>query len=214
MESMSPRAFALALLLALPPALAVDAGGPLDGPRPAAASVAITLSLEQLVTGSAMVVVATAAEQRSQWEDLGGARRIVTYTRLTIDRTVEGEPGKEIWVRTLGGAVGKIGQLVSGDARITIGSQALLFLARTRDGALKVTGMAQGHYPLVAEDPPAGGTPAARPKRLRLAASPDSGAILPRPGPAISAREVLVGATLDDAVEAIRRARRASSEMM
>jgi hypothetical protein len=162
---MSPRAFGLALLLALPPALALDAGAPLEGPRIAAASVSIAISLEQLVTGSAAVVVATAAEQRSQWEDLGGARRIVTYTHLTIDRTVAGEPGKEVWVRTLGGAVGKIGQLVPGGARIAIGSQALLFLAKARDGALEVTGMAQGHYPLVAGGaapgggPPGGGSP-------------------------------------------------------
>ncbi len=80
-------------------------------------------------------------EQRSQWEELGGARRIVTYTRLSIDRPVAGQPDGEIWVRTLGGAVGDIGQQVSGDAQLKIGApgdglrvQGGLGPGRVRDG--------------------------------------------------------------------------------
>jgi hypothetical protein len=201
---MVPRAFGLALLLSLPVALAVVPEDPLSGPRMAAASVSVAVSLEELVGGSTLVVVATAAERESRWEELGGAKRIVTYTRLTIDRAVVGEPGKEVWVRTLGGVVGNVGQHVAGDARIAIGSQSLLFLTRSGETHV-VSAMAQGHYPLVAEGDGSAGT-----KRLRLAGSPDVGGLLPRPGPAISAREVLVGATLDQGVSAILRARQAN----
>ncbi len=204
---MSPRALGLALLLALPAALVVDPGAPWPGPRPAAASVSISMSLEQLVAGSRTVVVGTAAERKSRWEELGGAKRIVTYTRIAVDTSVAGEPAKEVWVRTLGGVVDKVGQLVPGDARIAPGSRSLLFLAKADDGALVVTGMAQGHYPVVAEQAPPGAGVAA--PRLRLAASPDGGAIVPRPGPMISAREALVGAPLEDAVAMVRRARKA-----
>ncbi|WP_437594521.1 hypothetical protein [Sorangium sp. So ce1000] len=220
---MSPRAFGIALLVALPPALtltplptadsrapatAASPGALLSGPRAAQAALAIQLSLDELVAAASYVVVATAIEQRSQWEELGGARRIVTYTRLSIDRTVAGQPDGEVWIRTLGGVVGDVGQHVSGDAQLAIGAQAMLFVARA-GSALVVSGMAQGHYPVVDGEDAArvnGVTGARRIAVRRLSASPDSGTVLPRPGPAISAREQLVGATLDTAIDAVSRA--------
>ncbi|WP_437642090.1 hypothetical protein [Sorangium sp. So ce854] len=224
---MRPRAACIALLLALPPALTltptvgsvgsapaagVSAGALLGGPRAAQAAVAVQLSLEELVSRAAFVVVATATEQRSQWEELGGARRIVTYTRLSVDRPVAGQPDGEIWVRTLGGVVGDVGQQVSGDAQLRIGAQAMIFVSRTR-GALVVSGMAQGHYPVVdgGEPPRANGAAGARRVAVRrLTASPDTGTVLPRTGPAIAASEQLVGATLDAACELVSRAWKAS----
>jgi hypothetical protein len=227
---MSCRASVLALVLVLPPALTANLGHrgstasrgdspqaakgaiaslALTGPREAMAAVSIQLSLEELTTSTSYVVVATALEQRSQWEELGGSRRIVTYTRLSVERTVAGEPGRELWVRTLGGVVDKIGQQVSGDARLTPGSRSLLFLKKV-DTAVVVAGMAQGHYPVVEDEEPSVGAGARRALVRRLAPSPDAGALLPRRGPAISAREQLVGATLDDAVAAVTRAWRAT----
>ncbi|WP_438021255.1 hypothetical protein WMF18_20225 [Sorangium sp. So ce315] len=221
---MRPRAACIALLLALPPALTltptvgsapaagVSAGALLAGPRDAQAAVAVQLSLEELVSRAAFVVVATATEQRSQWEELGGTKRIVTYTRLSVDRPVAGQPDGEIWVRTLGGVVGDVGQQVSGDAQLRIGAQAMVFVSRAR-GALVVSGMAQGHYPVVdgGEPPRANGAAAARRVAVRrLTASPDTGTVLPRTGPAISASEQLVGATLDAACEIVSRAWKAS----
>jgi hypothetical protein len=187
------RVIALGLALALP----LVAAGSVDGPRPASASVAINVTLDELVIRSAFVVVATAAERHSAWENLAGGRRIVTYTKLKVDQSVVGEAGSEVWVRTLGGAVGKIGQHVSGEARITMGSKALFFLAKS-DGALVVTGLAQGHYPIVTEE-----------GRVKLASSPDTGKLLPAQGPSIPARDVLIGATLESALGAVQRARRA-----
>ncbi|WP_437496381.1 hypothetical protein [Sorangium sp. So ce1099] len=218
---MSPRASCIALLLALPPALTLTPGGGsapaagvspgalLSGPREAQAAVSVQLSLEELVSRAAYVVVATATEQRSQWEELGGARRIVTYTRLSVDRPVAGQPDGEIWVRTLGGVVGDIGQQVSGDAQLKIGGQAMVFLSRA-GSALVVAGMAQGHYPVVDGEEGRRVAGAPRVAVRRLAASPDGGTVLPRPGPAISAREQLVGATLDAAIDAVSRAWKAN----
>lgn len=187
------RAFALGLALALPP-LAI---GSLDGPPPASASVAINLTLDELVIRASYVVVATAAERHSTWENLAGGRRIVTYTRLKVDQPVVGEAGPEVWVRTLGGAVGKIGQHVSGEARFTTGEKALFFLSKV-EGAVVVTGLAQGHYPVVTKE----GT-------TKLASSPDTGKLLPAAGPSIPARDVLLGASLESALGMVQRARRA-----
>jgi hypothetical protein len=188
--------FASALAIAAPAAL-------VSPPVPEAhAAVSVLLSLNELVSASAHVVVATAGESRSVWEDLPGGRRIVTYTRFQVERSIGGaSPGEAVEVRTLGGVVGSIGQAVTGDAKIAKGERALLFLAslaKTEKGFV-VAGMAQGHFPLRAD---AKGT-------VRLAPSPNAGSLLPRPGPVISAREELVGADLEGAAQRIERARKA-----
>jgi len=185
--------------------LAIFAATSLVGPRPpwrgppdASAAVSIQLSVDELVRASKWVVVATAADRYSTWEELGGARRIVTYTRLVVDEPVVGQPGGEVWVRTLGGAVGKVGQQVSGEARIATGARALFFLSDA-DGTPFVTGQAQGHFPLLLPDH----------KIPTLSMSPDAGTLLPRRGPAISAHHVLVGTPLDRAIGIILKAQRA-----
>ena len=157
----------------------------------------VLLSLDELVATSKYVVVGTAMERYSVWEDLAGGRRIVTYTRMKVENAVVGAAGGEVMVRTLGGVVGRIGQQVSGEASISLGSTSMLFLADA-DGALVVSGMAQGHYPIVSDSK----------GPSRLASSPDAGALLPRRGPMISARERLLGTPLDSAVDAVKRTRR------
>jgi hypothetical protein len=175
------------------------AGPSLEGPREARASVSVRLSLEQLVSASRYVVVAVPEEHRSVWEDLAGGRRIVTYTKLRVERAVVGAPEQEVWVRTLGGVVDKIGQYVAGEAALRTGERSVLFLADV-PGALVVTGLGQGHYPLtLPKDGPV----------VRLRASAERPALVPRPGPTIGAAEVLVGASLDDAIAAIVRAKKA-----
>ena len=200
---MKYRALALAFLTAAPLAIGLSPTAPLEGPRSAEASVAVLISLEDLTAASTYVVVATAGERRSVWEETPSGKRIVTYTRVKVDRSVAGPAETELWVRTLGGEVDKIGQSVSGEAQIGAGSRSLLFLARV-DAGIVVVGMAQGHYPIIEGGvTPTAGAP-------RLAGSPDAGMLLPRRGPTISARERLVGLTLDDAVLAVQRARKAT----
>lgn len=194
---MNRRAFLLGSVLALPPVLSLSPRTPLHV-ADAQAAVSMLLSIEELVAASSHVVIATGADRYSQWEDLPSGRRIVTYTKLVVERTVVGSAEKEIWVRTLGGVVGKIGQSVAGEAQITTGARALFFLAPA-SGAVVVTGMAQGHYPIVTDDKGA----------ARLAPSPDPGMLVPRRGPAISAHERLVGGKLEDAVALVTRTRKA-----
>ncbi|MDI1482147.1 hypothetical protein [Polyangium sp. y55x31] len=198
---MRVRASLLALSLALPAALFVSPESPHTGPRDAAAAVSVVVSLDELVSSSSYVVVAKAAERQSMWEDSPSGRRIVTYTRLDVESSVVGEPGTQVWVRTLGGVVGDVGQWVSGEAVLKPGERSLLFLHKTPT-AVVVTAMAQGHYPVISTE---GGVP-------KLAPSPDAGTILPRTGPSIGARELLVGATLSHALVTIEEAKRAQRE--
>src|SRR4029077_363296 len=89
-------------------------------------------------------------EARSVWE--GG--RIYTYTRVRVERPVAGnlDGAGELWVRTMGGIVGNIGQRVEGEAVLVPGQTSLLFVhAGGLTSVAEVTGRGQGQFPLVAE---------------------------------------------------------------
>ena len=195
------RAFAITSLLLVPAITSLSPDAPYLGPPPAEASVSVLMSLDEMVAASTSVVVGTAAEKKSQWEELAGGKRIVTYTKIKIDRSLAGSAGSEVWVRTLGGAVDKIGQAVSGEAQIATGSKSVLFLMKRGDVTV-VTGMAQGHFPVVADDKGVS----------RLRSSPDAGTQVRTPGPTIAARDLLVGQTVDVAAAAISKARKAIDE--
>jgi hypothetical protein len=113
----------------------------------ARASVSIAVTWD----ASTSAAVVTAIESRSVWE--GG--RIYTYTHVRVDRTVAGNlpTGGDAWVRTMGGVVDRIGQLVEGEAVLVGGRPSLLFLHPGPIGALEVTARGQGQLAIVADDP-------------------------------------------------------------
>lgn len=198
LATMRVRASVLAAAFIVPTALVASPNVRSVGPRSAEAAISIVVSVSELVQTATHVVVAKAVEQRGMWEDTPTGRRIVTYTRMDVERSVVGDVGSSVWVRTLGGTVGSTGQWVSGEAAIAPNSRSLLFLHKSGT-AFAVAAMAQGHYPIVVTD---GAVP-------RLAGSPDTGTLLLRRGPTIAAREVLVGKTLDTALQVIAEAKRA-----
>jgi hypothetical protein len=181
----------------------------------AKASVSAEAIFEQLVAEASGAAVVTPIEQRTLWED----GRIATFTRVRIDRRVAGQlPGAgDAWVKTLGGAVGDIAQLVEGEATFGIGQPSLVFLGphldpatHAPDGPFVVIERAQGQFPIVVDK--AGHDPRAH---LRLAG--DLGAIVAPPPahwtqaskrlpPGRSARyvrDVLQGRAVDDAAREI-----------
>jgi hypothetical protein len=180
------RALGITFALAVLPALALAPDGT---PSRAEASVSIAASLDDLVARSTYVAVGTAVDRKSVWEEIGNSNRIVTYTRVDFDRTVFGKAPRSAWVRTLGGAIGKIGQSVSGEAQLAIGQRALLFLADV-NGVVVVVSRAQGHFVVNADQ--------------KLGPSPDVGGIVRPSGPVVGpAREVRVGGPLEDAIRTI-----------
>ena len=163
-------------------------------PGEARASVARALELPELVRQSERVVVATALQSESRWETVGRARRIVTYTRLRVDETIHGDASEtEIMVRTLGGKVGKVGQIVHGEALLLLHEPAVLFVGRAPDGIVGVAGMSQGHFPVRAD---ANGT-------SRLFPSPRSFELQGAKGSAV---ERLTNRTLPEARELVKKA--------
>ncbi len=111
------------------------------------ASVSFTVLLDALVSESSAAVLATPVTAQSVWED----GRIATYTKVHVDRTIAGTVKGDVWVRTLGGVVGVIGQQVEGEAVLIPGRQSLLFLT-SYSGNLVVTARGQGQF-VVAPNP-------------------------------------------------------------
>jgi hypothetical protein len=159
-------------------ALAVAPVAALLVPSDAQASVSIAVAFDALVKDADSVGVVTPVEAKSVWEE----GRIYTYTRVKVDQSVAGElgTGAEGWVRTMGGVVGKIGQLVDGEPVFTTGKPSLLFLRKFKQGGTwEVSARAQGQYPVIADE-----TTKAR-KVIRAASV---GVLFP-PKPALAATE-------------------------
>ena len=176
------------------------------------ASVSLAVLFDDLVAESATVDVVTPMEARSVWEN----GRIYTYTRLHVDSAIAGSAGvgSDVWVQTLGGEVGDVGQMVEGEANLAVGKQTLVFLRPASSGVFWVTARAQGQFPLRSE-----GVGAAA--QLHLLKNGAVGAILPPPphvvalaqkrAPAVAiattpALDALHERVLDDAAKEIRAA--------
>lgn len=118
--------------------------------RSAQATLVRGLTLQALVARSQQVIVLRPLESHSHYVTLGGRRSIVTDTRIRIEDVVAKQPPQadELLVRTLGGRVGRVGEIVHGQAELEAGGLSLAFLKQDADGAYWIMGMAQGHYPI------------------------------------------------------------------
>ena len=138
------RTFALGSLLVLGTA----AAGQVVAEHEARASISIAVLFDELVRDSSAAAVVTPYDQKAVWED----GRIITYTHVHADRTVAGTLESDPWIRTMGGTVGRVGQLVDGEPVLTVGRPGLLFLQgapQSGSGVYAVTARAQGQFPVV-----------------------------------------------------------------
>jgi hypothetical protein len=158
----------------------------------ARASVSIAVTWEGLLRESTAAVFVTPMESRSVWEN----GRIYTYTHVRIDRSAAGElgAGADPWVRTMGGIVGKIGQLVEGEAVLVPGQSSLVFLRTGPIGAFEVTARGQGQFP-VARDGPKSAARVVRSQGVGLLMQPR--VVPPAPPPQLAA-DLLHGRLVDD----------------
>ncbi len=114
-----------------------------------------------------------------------------------MDDAIHGDaPEKEILVRTLGGTLNDVGEIVHGEAELAINESCVVFLRTDSQGVELVTAMAQGHYPLTLDS---SGATRLRPSRNM----PD----LVRGSAAISAVQQLSGLGIADARALIRGVR-------
>lgn len=117
----------------------------------AMASSVMTLDLDGLSARAERVVVGHVEKMESHFL-VPGSQRIVTDVTLVVERAVIGDPAATRFVvRHLGGEVGKLGQLVSGEASYFVGERLVLFAAE-RQGSYFAVGMAQGVLPIHDDD--------------------------------------------------------------
>jgi hypothetical protein len=202
MRLLSWVAVAAALVALTPPATERSAEG----------SVSVAIPFDTLVRASSAVVVATAEEQRAVWEE----GRIFTYSRIHVETAIAGElhEDDEAWVKTMGGVVGKVGQIVDGEPVFTVGRPSLVFLhlkkndqtnsARTATastGLYLVTARAQGQFGLYTDEE----------NRVRVRRSSAVGALVQRspattgdPKTVVLASDAIHGRPLDEATASIR----------
>ncbi len=161
--------------------------------RESQASVSVAVVFDELVRQSNAIAAVTPVERQTKWED----GRIVTYTRVRVDSLVAGELPQDVWVRTLGGVVDTIGQIVDGEPSFVVGQQSLVFL-HGRVHGFEVTARAQGQFAIAGGE---GTAPHLVPARNVGAILPPSGAVAGR-----FARDVLAGRPLADAAREISAA--------
>ena len=122
--------------------------------RSASATLVRGMPLEELVGRSQHAVIGTPLDARCSYLVIGGRRMLVTETRVRVEGilALTAPSETELIVRTLGGRLDGVGELVHGQAELVVGKLCVGFLERTPEGACWVTGMAQGHYPLDKSD--------------------------------------------------------------
>lgn len=119
-------------------------------PRRAEATLVRGLTLRELLAASDRIAVVTPLHAESHWETIGGQRSIVTDTRVRVEESMRAATSAvEVIVRSLGGRVGDVGELVHGQPSLQLGQASVVFLKETARGLHWTAGMAQGHYPLL-----------------------------------------------------------------
>jgi hypothetical protein len=161
---------------------------------PARATLVRGLSLPVLVQRSERILVLEPLASACRYADIGGRRSIVTDTRVGVHESWTGASEGELVLRTLGGRLEGVGELVHGQPVLELGTRAVGFLKLGHDGReWWMTGMAQGHFPL---------TDASESSRLMASRGlPDIVNV------EMSAVQRLVGRRLDEARELVRRVR-------
>jgi hypothetical protein len=128
--------------------MALGLGLAMLAPSDVSASVSFAIGFDQLCKDADNVAIVTPGEATSVWED----GRIYTYTKIHVDQGVAGDlgAGADGFVRTMGGVVGNVGQMVDGEPVLSGGRPALLFLRKLAagGGAYEVSARAQGQYPI------------------------------------------------------------------
>lgn len=132
-------------------AVAIVAGGLGLVASPGSAMTYRPISDENLVAGSALIVV-------GQVERVASARlangRVVTQAEVRVDESLKGQvPGGRILVTEPGGQVGGVTVSIPGVPRFTTGERTLLFLRERADGTLGTTALSLAKYTIPADAP-------------------------------------------------------------
>jgi len=115
---------------------------------PATASTFVAMDTAELVAASESVIQGEVVEVYSFWNQGGTA--VMTEARVVVNEVVAGQAPAEVVVRTFGGRVGDYVLEAHGFPTFQEGQKVLLFLQRSSDQTLRVTGYRLGEFRLAA----------------------------------------------------------------
>jgi hypothetical protein len=115
----------------------------------AEATIARAVKFDEKVEQAAAIVVGRVVSQQSSWD--AGKQRILTYSKIRVEKTLKGLPSQEITIVTPGGTVGDIAQDYVGVPRFNTGEEHVVFVRNTRIGPT-VLFLDQGAYHVDQDD--------------------------------------------------------------
>ena len=101
-------------------------------PLTAQATISRVVKFDEKVDRAASIVVGRVVSQESSWD--ASRQRILTYSKIAVEKTLKGSPAREITIVTPGGTVGDIAQDYVGVPRFHTGDENVVFVRETRAG--------------------------------------------------------------------------------
>lgn len=132
---------------------AQDAPAP-DSLQATDTTLAVALSLEDMVSQSDVIAIGNVVDTRSMWVD----RNLVTLATVSVSESLKGAPGETVTVVLPGGVdVNRkvpVAMTYPGAPRLTPGENAFLFLTADSEvgGGYSVAGFAQGKFSIVNDE--------------------------------------------------------------
>ena len=121
---------------------------------PADTTLAVALSVGDMVSQADVIAIGRATETRSMWVD----RSLVTLVTVAVNESLKGSPGETVTVVVPGGIDANrkipIAMTYPGAPRLTPGEDVFLFLNADSEvgGGYNVTGYSQGKFSIVEGD--------------------------------------------------------------
>lgn len=101
-------------------------------PMTAQATISRAVKFDEKVEQAASIVVGRIVSQESSWD--AGRQRILTYSKIAVEKTLKGQAAREVTIVTPGGTVGDIAQDYVGIPRFRIGDDNVVFVRQTGAG--------------------------------------------------------------------------------
>jgi hypothetical protein len=101
-------------------------------PITAQATISRAVKFDEKVEHAASIVVGRIVSQQSSWD--AGRQRILTYSKIAVEKTLKGSPAQEVTIVTPGGTVGDIAQDYVGIPRFHTGDENVVFVRQTGAG--------------------------------------------------------------------------------
>lgn len=118
-------------------------------PMTAQATISRVVKFDEKVDQAASIIVGRVVSQESSWD--ANRQRILTRSKIAVEKTLKGSPAREITIVTPGGTVGDIAQDYVGVPRFQTGDENVVFVRETGAGPT-VLFFDQGAYRVAKND--------------------------------------------------------------